>query len=306
MSVVESKSQFSQSQFWFTPDFSMGVHHYRYARNQFDCLPHTHVDYHILICLSGAMEFVRKTHQVDLRAGEVHAVNPGEVHHSQMGLGNSQTEGLTLVLDKSALENVIRTTHLPNNFDPDKLILVGKSFDRNVLQLARAVVHELEERKLGYEIVVQSLLLQILVYLLRHCLELSVGMGQLDLPPQLPSWQMNRAFEYMNCHAKSIFSLLDLCSQAGSSSSRFIPLFRNSTQLTPSHFYNKLLMSKAQTLLESGASTKEVATQLGFKKVSHFCVVFHKFCGTTPTGYQRIEEAKVGSPCSPAVSQSLH
>jgi len=107
MSIVESKSQFSQSQFWFTPDFSMGVHHYRCSESQFDCLAHTHGDYHILICLNGAMEFARKTNRVILQKGEVHALNPGEVH-CRMGLMDSVSEGVTLVLDKSALRGVLR------------------------------------------------------------------------------------------------------------------------------------------------------------------------------------------------------
>jgi AraC-like DNA-binding protein len=291
MSLAESECQFSQSQFWFTPDFSMGVHHYRYARNQFDCLPHTHGDYHILICLSGAMEFVRKTSRVRLQAGEVHALNPGEVHCSQMGLMDSVSEGITLVLSKVALTSVLRKVHLVHGSAPDNLVFLGKSFDRNLLNLARGLLHEIKGRRMGYEVVVQSLLLQILVYLLRHCLELSVRQNPLELPPQLPSWQINRAFEYMNCHKKSTFSLPELCSEVGSSPSRFISLFRNSTRLTPSLFYNKLMMIKAQMLLQTaGASTKEVAGELGFKKASHFCALFHKICGMTPTAYQRLEK----------------
>jgi AraC-like DNA-binding protein len=290
MNLAEGKSQPSHSHYWFTPDFSMGVHHYRYGRNQFDCLPHTHSDYHVLICLNGAMEFVRKTNRVRLQAGEVHTLNPGEVHCSQMGLSNSSSEGITLVLDRSALDNVVRQIHLLQGSAPYRIVLLGKSFDRTILCLALELLREIEERRVGYEVVAQSLLLQILVYLLRHCLELAISKDQPELSPQLPSWQMNRAFEYMNSHNKSTFSLSELCSEVGSSPSRFIPLFRSSTQLTPSTFYNKLMMIKAQTLLQtSGASTKEVAGALGFKKASHFCALFHKICGMTPTSYQRLE-----------------
>jgi AraC-like DNA-binding protein len=296
---AENPSQPAHSHFWFTPDFSMGVHHYRFWRNQFDCLPHTHSDYHFLICLSGAMEFVRKSHRVILRTGEVHTLNPGEVHCSQMGLSDSASEGITLVLDKLALESVIRKVHLLHGSAVDHIVFQGKSFDRTVLGLAMELLREIEERRMGYEVVVQSLLLQILVYLLRHCLELTVSQNQSELPPQLPSWQMNRAFEYMNCHIKSTFSLPELCSEVGSSPSRFIPLFRNSTRLTPSVFYNKLVMTKAQRLLQApGASTKEVAGELGFKKASHFCAMFHKICGATPSAYQRLEKDSSTGPFS--------
>lgn len=300
MNLAENSSQMGHSQYWFTPDFSMGVHRYQYARNQFDCLPHTHSDYHILICLNGAMEFVRETDRVRLQTGEVHTLNPGEVHCSQMGLGDSPSEGITLVLERSALDSVISKIRLLQGSAPYHVVLLGKSFDRTILSLALDLLREVEERRVGYEVVAQSLLLQILVYLLRHCFELATSKDQPELSPQLPSWQMNRAFEYMNGHNKSTFSLPELCSEVGSSPSRFIPLFRNSAQLTPSTFYNKLMMIKAQTLLQvPGASTKEVAGTLGFKKASHFCALFHKICGMTPTAYQRVEQERSKSLLSP-------
>ena len=135
----------------------MGVHHYRYFKNQFDCLPHTHGDYHILICLDGEMEFVRKTHSVKLQPGEVHTVNPGEVHCSQMGLMDSASEGITLVLDKSALNSVIRKIHLLPGSAPNNIVFLGKSFDQNVLRLALELLHEIEGQRMGYEVVVESM-----------------------------------------------------------------------------------------------------------------------------------------------------
>jgi hypothetical protein len=65
----------------------------------------------------------------------------------------------------------------------DNLVFLGKSSDENVLDLAVALLGEIQERALGYKIVVQSLFLQIVVYLLRHCLELSARQN----PPQTPS-----------------------------------------------------------------------------------------------------------------------
>jgi AraC-like DNA-binding protein len=285
--MSSGKPKHSPSQFWFTPDFRMGLHHFRYSRNQFDCLPHTHSDYHFMICLGGAMETICSSQRVTVKPGEVHTVNPGEVHCSRMGILDSPSEGITLILDKETLEDIIRKIHLPRLRHFDDIMFLGKCFDQDVQRLGQELVRELVERRAGYEVVVQSLLIQALVCLLRNCLEPSASIDLRQLPPQLPSWQITRAFEYMNQHNKSNFSLPELCSEVGSSLSRFIPLFRNSTQLTPSLFYNKLVMVKAQMLLQaSGFSTKEVAYTLGFKKVSHFCVLFHKICGLTPTAFQ--------------------
>lgn len=290
--MTQDKSQQRQSTFWFTPDFRMGLHHFRYSKNQFDCLPHLHSDYHILICLNGTMEIIRDTQRITLERGEVHTVNPGEVHQTQMGISDSPSEGITLILDKGALDGVIGKNHLLNHSRFENIIFLGRCFDLNVLRLAKELLDELIERKIGYEVLVQSLFVQILVYLLRNCLEPKADQSRLQLSLQLPSWQMSRALEYMNDHAKSNFSLGELCSEVGSSPSRFIPLFRNSTQLTPHLFFNKLLMLKAQKLLSAtNCSIKEVALELGFKRISHFTALFHKMCGMTPAIYQQLPES---------------
>src|SRR5581483_7601199 len=106
---------------------------------------------------------------------------------------------------------------------------------------------------------------------------------ELPQPPQLPWLHMHRATEYMNKYGKGAFRLSDLCGTVGLSPSRFIPLFKNSSGISPHSYYNSLIVFKARRLLQlEHMSTKEAAYALGFKNASHFCTLFHQVTGTTP------------------------
>jgi AraC family transcriptional regulator len=82
------------------------------------------------------------------------------------------------------------------------------------------------------------------------------------------------------------------------SPSRFIPLFKNSSGVSPHNYYNALLVLKARRLIQlEGSTTKEAAYALGFKNVSHFCTLFHQLAGSTPTMDHRL---------SPVKAEALH
>ena len=142
----------------------------------------------------------------------------------------------------------------------------------------------MDRRQNGYEMIVDSIVLQILVHLFRHVLRPSIQRGVLAEPRQLRSWQMVRAMEYMNARGKSKFNMAELCAEIGTSASRFIQLFKNSvSSMSPHVYYNRLIVEKAQNmLLGSDLAIKEISYELGFQNESHFCKVFRACSGTTP------------------------
>ena len=181
-----------------------------------------------------------------------------------------------------------------------RIAFSGKAYDTKVVRLTQELLSELQEQRQGFGLLMHSLVVQILVYLLRNCLEPKLVRRAVELPAQLRHWELSRAIEYMNTRGNGSFSLLGLCSELGCSSSRFVPLFKNSTGLTPHHYYNKILIERGQTLLRSGEySIKEVAYELGFRNLSHFYGVFHTLCGMTPKTYQALNKAgKADNPDS--------
>jgi AraC family transcriptional regulator len=102
----------------------------------------------------------------------------------------------------------------------------------------------------------------------------------------------------MDGMGKKKFNTAELCRFVGTSQSRLAPLFKHSTGLNPHAYFDRVLVQKAQHLLQSNAcSVKEVAYELGFLDVSYFCKVFRRIVGTSPMTYR---EDPTGASLIPA------
>jgi AraC-like DNA-binding protein len=259
----------------------MGFHQFGYMEHHYDGLAHTHGEYSIVMCTAGAIEILRGDRRDIMQEGEILIVNPGELHRCRFGLDNTQSCGVTLIVRRAALRSVLDTLGF-RSFSPD-LLFNGKVRNQEAFALAGALVQEFAQARPGYLTMIESIVPQMLVHLLRSWPSDSVIPCEFHLQPQLPWLQMHRATEYMNSHGKATFRFSELCMNAGVSPSRFIPLFKNSSGTSPHIYYNSFLVFKARRLLHiEGSSTKETAHALGFRNVSHFCNLFHNVTGATP------------------------
>jgi AraC family transcriptional regulator of arabinose operon len=275
--------------FWFSREAEICLHSFRYRPGEMDSLPHTHDEYNIVFCLSSGLSYSLRGRIETLRRGDVLVINPGEVHNGHYGSPEDDTRGLTLHVPARSLKAIFAKMRFPGDLDRNRVFFLDKMRDPSLLALVEELMHEIDQRQGGYELVVDSIVLQILVHLFRSLLRPLFEPGTVEPPRQLPSWQMVRSLEYMNARGKSKFSLAEICADIGTSTSRFIQLFKNSvSSMSPHVYYNRLIVSKAQRLLMTGdLSVKEVAYELGFQNESHFCKVFRTCAGVTPGNFRQ-------------------
>jgi AraC-like DNA-binding protein len=280
------------SRTWFTPDLGLGCHYFRYTMSQYDGLAHMHGEYCFVACLSGEIDIGYREREEVVQRGEFTIVNPGEIHQCRFGVGEDRSSGLTVIIRPPILRALVGSMGLPLSGTGREVRFRGKQTNYEAFELIGKLIDELQSRRPGRETLLELLLRQILVYVVRSWPTSLVRPVELPLPPQLPWVQMHRATEFMNSHGKTSFRLTDLCVDVGLSASRFIPLFKNSSGISPHFYYNSLLVFKARRLLHhQRASTKEAAYALGFKNVSHFCALFHQLTGATP----QADQARFGS-----------
>jgi AraC-like DNA-binding protein len=281
---------------WLTPDLGLGFHHFDYLARQYDGLAHTHGEYCLVACLSGEIEIdLPPSGQELLREGELAVVHPGDVHRCRFGRGGLSSSGLTLIVRPSILRSVTESMSLRIEGLRRDLRLQGKQQNAEAFQLIHKLIGEFHAQRPGFGSMVEMLLRQILIHLVRDWPVDRIQPADVHLPPQLPWLHMHRATEFMNSHGKQSFRLTDLCAEVGISPSRFIPLFKNSSGISPHTYYNSLLVFKARHLLQiEGASTKEAARVLGFRNASHFCSVFHQITGSSPQAGGEWSEAVLG------------
>jgi len=275
------------SRIWLTPDLGLGFHYFQYTTSQYDGLPHTHGEYCLVACLSGQIGFRFQYQAVEQIAqpGEVVIVNPGQFHQCFFGAGGQSSSGLTIIIRPSVLRSLVQAMALP--LLGSDIHFRGKHRNGDVFELIDKIIDEFQAQRQGRATMLELLLRQIVICLIRSWPSALVQSGELALLPQLPWVHMHRATEFMNSHGKNSFRLTDLCADVGVSPSRFISLFKNSSGISPHYYYNSLLVLKARRLLQvERASTKEAAYALGFKNVSHFCALFHQLTGVTPRADQ--------------------
>ncbi|HXF27154.1 MAG TPA: AraC family transcriptional regulator [Bryobacteraceae bacterium] len=271
------------SHVWLTPDLALGFHHFNYLEGEYDGLAHTHAEYSIVMCMSGAVEVLYEDRREIVRSGEILIVNPGEVHRCRFGVDAPNSRGFTLIVRPAVLHAVVEAMALPYSYFSRVFRFQGKFRNPEAFELTAKLIDEYREQRRGYGPMIEMMVRQILVHLFRSWPSDAVLPLEFRLAPQLPWLHMHRAMEYMNSHGKGAFRLPDLCDHVGASASRFIPLFKNSSGISPHSYYNALLIFKARRLLQvEGSSTKEAAYALGFKNVSHFCTLFHQLTGSTP------------------------
>jgi AraC-like DNA-binding protein len=271
------------SRVWLTPDLAFGFHYFNYSNTQYDGLAHTHPEYCVMLCLSGAIRVIHGNEPDVLRPGEILIISPGDRHRCRFGLENQHSRGLTFILRPAMLRSILEAMSLPCCAFSRDFEFHGKTRSEEAFGLVPKLLEEFRGRRRGYETMVETLARQILIHLFREWPPDAVFPFERSAAPELPWPHMHRATEYMNAHGKGAFRLSDLCANVGVSPSRFIPLFRNSSGLSPHSYYNSLLVFKARRLLQvEGSSTKEAAYSLGFRNVSHFCALFHQLTGSTP------------------------
>jgi len=272
------------TRFWFAHEAKICLHAFRYRSGDMDSLPHTHDEYNIVFCLTPGLSYSVRERVETLTPGDVLVINPGEVHNGHYRSGGIDARGLTLHIPVRTLKEILTKMRFPGDLDRNRVLFVDKMCDRAVVPLVESLIHEIGQRQSGYELVVDSIVLQIVVHLFRSLLRPSFERIAIEPARQLPSWQMVRTLEYMNARGKSKFSVAELCAEIGTSTSRFIQLFKNSvSSMSPHVYYNRLIVGKAQRILAaSDLSIKAIAYDLGFQNESHFCKVFRSCAGVTP------------------------
>jgi len=278
------------SDFWRTPDHETSIHIFRYTSGALDFPEHCHGEFSINIALEHPLSYRVGNSVETVERGKALIIRPGEWHAGVYPLHRAPL-GLTISVTECALKLLLQKMGTNLDLEKTQINLSRIAEDSRLLPLAEEMAHEIQGRAPGRHVVMASLLTLFLTLLLRLSLEPVAEANPKPLARQLPAWQMVRSVEYMNSCRKRQFSLAGLCGMIGTSQSRFIQLFHNSTNVSPLACYNALLINKSkQLLLNSNQSIKEIARDLEFKNESHFCTLFHSVSGITPGKFRRFHK----------------
>jgi len=157
--------------------------------------------------------------------------------------------------------------------------------DTAMSQILSLLHGELVREGSGSALFVDGLALSLAVHLVRHYV---VAVSGARTQNALPGAKLRRAFAFMATRLDQPFDLNSLAHAVGMSEFHFSRLFKQATGLSPSLYFIRQRVAKAQQLLqETETSIIEIGLAVGYSSPSHFAQIFRRETGLSPSDYRR-------------------
>lgn len=157
--------------------------------------------------------------------------------------------------------------------------------DHTLSHILSLLHEELVSESSGGTLFVEGLAQSLAVHLVRHYVVEDTGTRTQSA---LPGSKLRRAIAFMEAHLEEPFDLDRLAHTVGMSKFHFSRLFRKATSFSPSHYFIRQRVAKAQQLLmETDISIIEIGLAVGYSSASHFAQIFRRETGLSPSDYRR-------------------
>jgi AraC family transcriptional regulator len=161
-------------------------------------------------------------------------------------------------------------------------------YSRTLFSSAQSLFSELENKYLGYDLMVQSKLTEFIIMLIR---ESRLSENREKAAGRNYNYT-ERALEYIHSYSNADISLDDLCTELNLSRYHFIRIFKAHTGTTPHAYLLDLRLTHSmQYLKKKDYSLSEVASLCGFMSQAHYSQCFRKKYGVTPTHFRDLDKS---------------
>jgi AraC-like DNA-binding protein len=249
-------------------------------------IQHTHNLYEIHYVFSGERAFFINDRTIKLCAGDVILISPTTLHKA-INTNSTGCDGILLFFSETFLAATCPMKQfLAPLFDQEQLVINLPPNERNYFeQLFFKMLREVRLQNDGFELAVQALLLQTLVYLCRH-----IGQNQIkpfDNPSPIHE-KVTEIVRFINRHYSEALSLTFLADHFYISPSYLSKVFKDSTGFTFIEYLNNVRIKEAKKLLiKSELKVIEIAEEVGFGSITHFGRVFKEITGCQPLAYRK-------------------
>lgn len=162
---------------------------------------------------------------------------------------------------------------------------VSGARDTTISHILDLLYGELVAQGGGSALFIEGLAQSLAVHLVRHY---AVTDTEVRAQNALPGSKLRRAIAFMAARLDQPFDLNRLAHEVGMSEFHFSRLFKRATGLSPSLYFIRQRVAKAQQLLqETDTSIIEIGMNVGYSSPSHFAQIFRRETGLSPSDYRR-------------------
>ena len=229
--------------------------------------------------------------RANLEAGDVLVLHPGTEDSFS---GTVDFELFTIIFDATVPLPLLEASDLPltrkiypgkENVDQLNPIVRIPAGDRDLCEnLVRRLSYETHRQRLGKNIMLPLLFMELIVYLAR---------GDSTETEKERLWLIRSPAEYLNEHYQEPLDLKKLGSLAHMSERSLFRHFQKTLGMSPNRYLHKIRIQKACELLEgTHFSIGEIALRCGFCDGNHLTKIFRSVTGTTPFSFRREKQLK--------------
>lgn len=257
-----------------------GIRHSRMESCDFE--PHSHTAYTVASVLSGRLVGSVGDEPITMVSGQAALINVGQSH-------SGHGEGLEFVSVSIAPTLVTELISEIGSIHGSAEVLFRNKIvtDGSIGIIAATIGAELAHGLLGRDAMLESLVRQMLVHLLRSHMAIR-RTASIELSRAGPvDRRLRRAIEFMHDNYSREIDLEEIASAAYLSEFHFARMFKQITGVTPHYYLANLRLERARKLLlETALPISEIAAMVGYQSQSHFTRLFRSAAGVTPRAFR--------------------
>lgn len=260
---------------------------YRKALSHNMPVSHFHSTYEIFYLMSGKRTFFIKDRTMIINEGDVIIISPNILHRTT-NTEMPKHERLIVNIHENymAMVNGSYRDILQPLLENAYIIIKCPLHERLAIEaIAQSIMQEMQEKKPGFEMYAQTLVLQLLMICCRHVKQHS--MESLESPSPMHE-RISEVVRYMNSHYMQELPLHLVAEKFYISPYYLSRFFKEATGFTFVEYLNSVRIKEAKKLLEqTSMKASLVAKKVGFGSVTHFGRVFKSVTGHTPLYYRK-------------------
>lgn len=253
---------------------------------------HFHSSYEVYYLLEGERLFFIKDRTVVLKAGDLMILHPNVLHRTANG-NQPQHEKIILNFKEEFLSaskgRFFETLHpqFQNDYVVISFPLQNKMYVEDLLQ---RIVEEAKEKKSIYETVIQTLIIQLLIYCSRFMEEYDSKPLEYINPMHE---RISEVVRYINEHYKNELTLPYVADRFYVSPYYLSRAFKEVTGFNFVEYVNSVRIKEAIALLEeTDLKVYLIAAKTGYGSITHFERVFKEITGRTPLYFRKRKQLR--------------
>jgi len=277
-STKEDRSLSEVQRFVLRPQFT--VRHTVTGGCEFES--HSHSVFTVTALLAGRMSVTIGEQLFELSSGESALTNVGQSHSANA----LEVEFVSIGVSPVLMNELVAEIGLMGT-SADIVFRNSLITDETLTRYALAVVSEMAAEQVGHAAMLDALVRQIVIHLLRCHLTVRKS-DQIELSRAGPvDRRLRRAIEFMHDNFEREIAVEEIAAAAYLSEYHFARFFKQISGVTPHTYLANLRLERARRLLaETTLPISEIASMVGYQSQSHFTKMFKSITGVTPRAYR--------------------